>query len=150
MNSSLSRLRNSENAAILTFKWLSSDDNREMIILTSVLYSSQIHNRTFQAPTRRDRLRLNQGDRHLVNDTSAPSRDTLPQSDPGMLPRGFPPVIKGSAQEVLPQRGFSVSQRTLDTIDQSRRDRLNGKAELFAELRRKTVRVRRVDKEADV
>ena len=43
-----------------------------------------------------------------------------------------------------------VSQGTLETIDQSRRDRLNGKAELFAELRRKTVRVRRVDKEAYV
>ena len=33
-----------------------------------------------------------------------------------------------------------VSQGTLDTIDQSRRVRLNGRAELFRELRRKTVR----------
>ena len=32
----------------------------------------------------------------------------------------------------------------------SRRARLNGRAELFRELRRKTVRVLRVDKEADV
>ena len=31
------------------------------------------------------------------------------------------------------------SQGTLDTIDQSRRDRFNGRAELFRELRRKTV-----------
>ena len=32
-----------------------------------------------------------------------------------------------------------VSQGTLVTIDQSRRARLNGRAELFRELRRKTV-----------
>ena len=43
-----------------------------------------------------------------------------------------------------------ISQGTLDTIDQSRRARLNGRAELFRELRRKTVRALRVDKEADV
>ena len=40
-----------------------------------------------------------------------------------------------------------VSQGTLDTIDQSRRTRLNGRTELFRELRRKTVRALRVDKE---
>ena len=43
-----------------------------------------------------------------------------------------------------------VSQGTLDTIDQSHRTRLNGRAELFSELRRKTVRALRVDKEAYV
>ena len=43
-----------------------------------------------------------------------------------------------------------VSQETLDTIDQSRRARLNGRAELFREVRRKIVRALRVDKEADV
>ena len=43
-----------------------------------------------------------------------------------------------------------VSRGTLDNIDQSRRDRLNGRAELFRELRHKTVRVLRVDKEAYV
>ena len=43
-----------------------------------------------------------------------------------------------------------VSQGTLDTIDQSRRARLNGRAKLFRELRRKTVRMLRVDKEAYV
>ena len=43
-----------------------------------------------------------------------------------------------------------VSQGTLDTIDQSRWARLNGRAELFRELRRKTVRALRVDKEAYV
>ena len=43
-----------------------------------------------------------------------------------------------------------VFQGTLDTIDQSRRARLNGRAELFRELRRKTVRVLRVNKEAYV
>ena len=37
-----------------------------------------------------------------------------------------------------------VSQRTLDTIDQSRRARLNGRAELFREPRRKTGCVLRV------
>ena len=41
-----------------------------------------------------------------------------------------------------------VSQGTLDTIDQSRRARLNGRAELFRELRRKTGRALRVDKQA--
>ena len=39
-----------------------------------------------------------------------------------------------------------VSQGTLDTIAQSRRARLNDRAELFRELRHKTVRVVRVDK----
>ena len=43
-----------------------------------------------------------------------------------------------------------VSQGTLDTIDQSHRARLNGRAELFRELRRKTIRALRVDKEAYV
>ena len=43
-----------------------------------------------------------------------------------------------------------VSQGTLETIDQSRRARLNGRAELFRELRRKIVHVLRVDKEAYV
>ena len=43
-----------------------------------------------------------------------------------------------------------VSQGTLDTIDQSHRARLNGRAELFREVRRKNVRVLRVDKEAYV
>ena len=43
-----------------------------------------------------------------------------------------------------------VSQRALDTIAQGRRARLNGRAELFRELMRKTVRALRVDKEAYV
>ena len=43
-----------------------------------------------------------------------------------------------------------VSQGTLDNIDQSHRARLNGRVELFRELRRKTLRALRVDKEADV
>ena len=43
-----------------------------------------------------------------------------------------------------------VSQWTLETIDQSRRASLNGTAELFRELRCKTVRALRVDKEAYV
>ena len=43
-----------------------------------------------------------------------------------------------------------VSQGTLDTMDQSRRARLNGRAELFRELRHKTVHALRVDKEAYV
>ena len=43
-----------------------------------------------------------------------------------------------------------VSQETLDTIDQSRRARLKGRAELFRELRHKTASVLRVDKEVDV
>ena len=43
-----------------------------------------------------------------------------------------------------------VSQGTLDIIDQSHRARLNDRAELFRELRRKTVRALKVDKAADV
>ena len=43
-----------------------------------------------------------------------------------------------------------VSQGTLDTIDQSLRARLNGRAELFRELRLKTARALKVDKEAYV
>ena len=43
-----------------------------------------------------------------------------------------------------------VSQGTLDTIGQRRRARLNGRADLFRELRRKTLRALRVDKEAYV
>jgi len=43
-----------------------------------------------------------------------------------------------------------VSQGTLDTIAQSRRARLNGRAELHRQLRRKTVSVLRVVKEAHV
>ena len=41
-----------------------------------------------------------------------------------------------------------VSQERRDTTDQSRRARLNGRAELFRELWRKTVHALRVDKEA--
>ena len=37
------------------------------------------------------------------------------------------------------KKNFFLSQGTLDTIDQSRRARLNGRAELFRELRHKTV-----------
>ena len=47
------------------------------------------------------------------------------------------------------KRSF-VSKGTLNTIDKSRRARLNGRGELFKELRRKTVRVLREDKEAYV
>ena len=43
-----------------------------------------------------------------------------------------------------------VSQRTLDIIDQSRKAMLNGRAELFRELRHKTACALRVDKAAYV
>ena len=43
-----------------------------------------------------------------------------------------------------------VSQGTLDTIDQSHRVRLNGRAELFRELRRKTVDALRLEKETNM
>ena len=45
---------------------------------------------------------------------------------------------------------YFVSQGTLNTIDQNHRAKLNGRAELFRELRRKTVCALRVDKEAYV
>ena len=41
-----------------------------------------------------------------------------------------------------------VSQGIMHTIDQSRRTRVNGRAELFRELRCKTACARREDKEA--
>ena len=56
--------------------------------------SSSLQDRTLQAPSRRDLLRLTQADRCLVDDTSAPTRHTLPQSNPGRLPHVFLPVIK--------------------------------------------------------
>ena len=43
-----------------------------------------------------------------------------------------------------------VSRGTLDTIDLSHRARLNGRDELFRELRHKTVCALRVDKEVNV
>ena len=43
-----------------------------------------------------------------------------------------------------------VSQGTLNTIDQSQRARLNGRAELFRELWHKTLRVLKADKGAEV
>ena len=43
-----------------------------------------------------------------------------------------------------------VLQGILDTIDQSQRARLNGRVELFRDLRRKTASALRVDKEAYV
>ena len=43
-----------------------------------------------------------------------------------------------------------VSQRTRDTIEQSHRTIVDGRAELFREFKRKTVRALRVDKEANV
>ena len=48
------------------------------------------------------------------------------------------------------RRRIFVSRGTLDTIDQIRRARLNVRAELFTELRHKTVHVLRVDKESYV
>ena len=43
-----------------------------------------------------------------------------------------------------------VFQETLNTIDQSNRARLRGRAKLFRELRRETVRALREDKDAHV
>ncbi len=45
---------------------------------------------------------------------------------------------------------MSLKGHWLDTIDQSHRARFNSRAELFIELRHKTVRALRVDKEANV
>ena len=59
-------------------------------------------------------------------------------------------VAGGSLRTHHRAKNNFVSQGTLDTIDQSRRARLNGRAELFRELRCKTVRALRVDKEAYV
>ena len=75
-------------------------------------------------------------------------------SDPEELWGAFKTTILDVASEYLgnhhrAKKNF-VSQGTLDTIDQSRRAGLNHRAELFRELRRKTVRVLMVDKEADV
>ena len=59
--------------------------------------------------------------------------------------------VAGGCLGILRQaKNNFVSQGTLDTIDQTRRARLNGRAELFRELRRKTVCALRQDNEADV
>ena len=73
-----SSLRTSQSAAMLMSKRLISDDYRDR-------WSSSLWERPFQAPTPRDRLRLTQGDRRLVDNTSAPPQHTPPQSDPGKL-----------------------------------------------------------------
>ena len=66
----------------------------------------------------------------------------------------FKTTILGVAGECLRTHNRAknnfVSQGTLDSIDQHHRARLNGRAELLRELRRKTVRALRVDKEAYV
>ena len=65
-----------------------------------------LRGRTFQAPTRRDRLRLTQGDCRLVDDTSAPPRHILPQSDPGRFSSHHEKV---GVQKALPQSRHPVS-----------------------------------------
>ena len=49
-----------------------------------------------------------------------------------------------------PAKKNFVSQRTPDTIDQNRKSKFNGRAELFRKLRRKTACALRADNEADV
>ena len=62
----------------------------------------------------------------------------------------YPTVVGGCLGTHHRVKKNFVSHVTLDTIEQSRRTRLNGRPELFMELRRKTVRALRVDKEAYV
>ena len=74
--------------------------------------------------------------------------------DPEELWSAFKPTILDVAGRCLgthrrAKKKF-VSQGILDTIDQSHRTRLNSRAELFRELRCKTVRALMVNKEADV
>ena len=74
--------------------------------------------------------------------------------DPEELWSGIKTTILGVAGSCLGthrqvKQNF-VSHGVLDTIDQSRRSRLNGRAELFMELRGKTGRLLIVDKEAYV
>ena len=74
--------------------------------------------------------------------------------DPEELWSAFKPTVIDVAGRCLgthrrAKKNF-VSQQTLDTIAQSRRARLNGRAGLFRELRWKNVRAVRVDKEAYV
>ena len=59
-------------------------------------------------------------------------------------------VVGGCLRTHLRAKKNFLFQGTLDTIDQSHRARLNGRAELLRELRRKTARALRVDKEAYV
>ena len=62
----------------------------------------------------------------------------------------IPDVAGGCLRTHHKAKNNFVSQGTLDTIDQSLTARLNGRAELFRELRRKTVHAVRVDKEVYV
>ena len=67
----------------------------------------------------------------------------VPSSPPSLM-------LPVDVLELTVGRRRLLSQGTLDTIDQSHRARLNGRAELFRELRHKTVHALRVDKEAFV
>ena len=59
-------------------------------------------------------------------------------------------MVQVDVLELTTGRRRILSQGTLETIEQSRRARLNGRAELFRELRRKIGHALRVDKEAYV
>ena len=72
--------------------------------------------------------------------------------DPEELWSAFKPTVLDVAGRCLgthrrAKKNF-VSQVTLDTNAQSRRARLNGRGQLFRELRHKTELALRVDKEA--
>ena len=89
-----------------------------------------------------------------MNRLSRDLRGLGASGDPEELWSGFKTTVLDVAGRCLgthwrAKKNF-VSQGTMDTIAQSRRARLNGRAELFRELRRKTVCALRVDKEAYV
>ena len=68
----------------------------------------------------------------------------------GVPSRPLSLMLPADVLELTVGQGRILSLKGHDTIDQSRRARLNGRAELFGELMRKTVRALRVDKEAYV
>ena len=74
--------------------------------------------------------------------------------NPEELRSAFKTTILAVAGECLETHRWTkknfVSQEILDPIDESYRARLNGRAELFRELRCKTVRALMVEKEAYV
>ena len=67
----------------------------------------------------------------------------VPSSPPSLM-------LPVDVLELTVGRRIIFSQGTLDTIDHNCRARLNGRAEVFGELRRKTIRALRVDNKAYV
>ena len=100
------------------------------------------------------KLKNKRVDEELANRLSGDFGGLRALGDPEKLWSAFKTTVFDVTGECLgthhrAKKNF-FSQGTLDTINQSHRPRLNGRAELFRELRHKTVHALRVEKEAYV